>query len=54
MNYNSVTIRDTRLLKAHCEVEDRSNLKLANHVEIRILTPGRGGVRITAREDGEM
>lgn len=53
MNYNSVTVRDIPVFKAHCGAEDKSNLKLANHMEIRIHSPG-GRVLITAREDGEM
>lgn len=41
MNFNSVNLRNIILLKAHYKVEDGSSLKLTNHLEMKLHTPGR-------------
>ena len=51
MNFNSVKMRNIRLLKAHYEVEDRSSLKLATWKRGYVLL---GEVQVTAREDVEL
>ena len=53
MNFNSANMENICLLKACCEVEDGSSLKLASHREMRLHTL-EDEVQVTTKEDGEL